>query len=200
MRTKALRRSQPFPVIAVAALLARWATRTSRHRQPRTTDSRTALVPHAPSDHLSGRDRSPTCFPFGGSSVSGRHDPIRRGFRRGRGDRGGVAARSLGDGGALHLRRQLVPPRSLRALFDWPSWIERLPVFGAFGNPYLAAPAGRPRCAGHPWLPRRHCGGCDRHAHAEDGLIAELAFSHALTQGRDGRNQVLAGGTKVSHQ
>jgi ABC-2 type transport system permease protein len=25
-------------------------------------------------------------------------------------------------------------------LFDWPSWIERLSVFGAFGHPYLELP------------------------------------------------------------
>ena len=36
-------------------------------------------------------------------------------------------------------------------LFDWPSWIERLSVFGGFDHRYLELPpAGRPRHPGHP--------------------------------------------------
>jgi hypothetical protein len=76
----------------------------------------------------------------GAHQVGGRHDPIRRGLRRGRGNRGGVAARSLGDRGALHLRRHLVPPRSLRAAVRL-ALVDRAAVgVRAFGHPYLELP------------------------------------------------------------
>jgi hypothetical protein len=44
-------------------------------------------------------------------------------------------------------------------LLDWHSWMERLSVFGAFGHPYLELPRWAASLLGHPWLPRRRCGG-----------------------------------------
>jgi hypothetical protein len=107
----------------------------------------------------------------GAHQVGGRHDPfgavaaIAEAWLRGRSAIVALCISAV----TSYLLVLFVP------LLDWHSWIERLSVLGAFGHPYLELPRRAASWPGHPWLPRRRCGGCDRHAPAEDGLIAELA-------------------------